>query len=258
MLRFSSAAVAALLSFAFALPSHSFARDRDKNFGRGRGGPWRGNEHSQRPNNLQIGQPSSGGNGCPAGTMSVVWAPDNLSFSILFDQFVASAEPGARRDVMSCDALIPVTLPDNMQMEITRVDYRGFIMLPDARAKAKLHALFNFRGRGGDGDRMNLRFDFAGPVTDNYTISSDVLNGGGDAPNPEVSPCGGTTQLRIFNQLVVQAPGRESQAQATIDSIDGQANAVYYVNWRACTGRNNDNDRDRRDRDNRGPGGRRG
>ena len=170
--------VFALLIFCLStLSTELFARDRDKNFNKGRGGPWRGNERSERPGRVPVGRPTWGGNGCPAGTMNVVFAPDNLSFSILFDQFIASAEGGKadRRDVMTCDALIPIELPANMQMEITRVDYRGFIALPQ-QARARLHALFNFRGRGGDGDRLNMRFDFSGPVMDNYEISTDLPN----------------------------------------------------------------------------------
>lgn len=236
-----SLSVAAFFILFLLLPTDTFARDRDKNFGKGRGGPWRGNERSERPGRVPVGRPQWGGNGCPAGTMNVVFAPDNLSFTILFDQFVATAQTGGgqRRDVMTCDALIPIEIPANMQMEITRVDYRGFIALPDAQSRARLDALFNFRGPGGDRDRMKLRFDFAGPVQDNYVISTDLLNGGGNNPNPEVSPCGGQTTLRVWNQLVVQSRTPNAQAQATIDSIDGQANAVYYVNWRACSGGNN-------------------
>lgn len=224
------------LLISLLMPSPSFARDRDKNFNKGNGRPWRGNEHSERPGRVPVGRTTSGGNGCPAGTMSAVFAPDNLSFTILFDQFVATTQGtgGEKRDVVACDALIPIELPPNMQMEITRVDYRGFVLLPDQRSKARLHTLLNFRGPGGDRDRINLRFNFDGPVQDNYVITTDLLNGGGQAPNPEVSPCGGTTQLRVFNQLVIQSPTPNSQAQATIDSIDGQANAVYHVNWRRC------------------------
>jgi len=226
----------ALLALALSLPSYSFARDREKQFQKGRGGPWRGNEHSQRPGRVGVGRPNAGGNGCPAGSMQVVFAPDNLSFSILFDQFVAEAAggPGQRRDVIACDALIPIELPDNMQMEITRVDYRGFISLPNPQSKAKLHTILNFRGRGGDGDRVNLRFNFDGPVQDNYLITTDLLNQGNGSANPEISPCGGTTNLRVYNQLVINSRRPGEQAMATIDSIDGSANAIYHVNWRQC------------------------
>ncbi len=231
------------------------AKERDKNFKKGRGGHQRGNERSERPGRVPVGQPTHGGNGCPAGTMRVAFSPDNLSFSILFDQFVAEAAggKGQKRDVLACDSLIPIEIPPNMQMEITRVDYRGFVALPQD-ARARLHTVFNFRGRGGDGDRMNMRFDFQGPVTDIYEISTDLLN---DAKGgTEVSPCGGNTVLRVYNQLQVISKKAGEPAQATIDSIDGTSNAVYHVNWRACTGRNGDNGRDGRDngRGGRGPG----
>lgn len=225
-----------LLGFTLALSAtaEAFQRDRDGSFRRGRGGPNRGNERSERPNRVPIGRPAWGGNGCPAGTMQVQFAPDNLSFTILFDQFVAELDGGrgrgSRRDLMTCDAQIPIEIPANMQMEITRVDYRGFVNLP-AGAQAQLYALYNFRGRGGDGDRVNLRFNFQGPLTETYTLSTDLLNTRGGT---EISPCGGSTVLRVFNQMQVLSRAPGTQAQATIDSIDGQANAIYYVNWKAC------------------------
>src|SRR5262245_9122430 len=111
------------LALSLLSPSHSFARDRDKNFNKGHGGPWKGNERSERPGHVGVGQAASNGNGCPSGTMRVVFAPDNLSFTILFDQFIAETQGhgGQKRDVMACDALIPIELPAGTQMEITRV-----------------------------------------------------------------------------------------------------------------------------------------
>jgi hypothetical protein len=218
----------------FSAMDFTWAGDRDSHFRRGRGGLHRGNERSERPARVPVGNPRGAGNGCPDGTMQVSFAPDNLSFSILFDQFIAESSGlrGARRDVMSCDALIPIEIPANMQMEITRVDYRGFVNLP-AQSQARLHAIFNFRGRGGDGDRLNMKFDFQGPLTETYTISTDLIARGGTGT--EVSPCGGSTVLRIFNQLQLVSRQQGQQAQATIDSIDGAANALYHVNWKRCT-----------------------
>lgn len=213
-----------------SLSISTFAADRERGFKRGRFHQ-RGNEHSERVNSLAVGNANYGGNGCPQGTMRAVFAPDNLSFTLIFDQFIADVTENkrGRRDVMTCDTLIPMQIPAGMQMEITRVDYRGFVSLPD-RARARLHSVFNFRGRGGDRDRLNLRFDFQGPVMDNYEISSDVMNGG---TNTEISPCGGSSQLRIMNQLHVVSPSKQP-ASATVDSIDGAAHATYYVNWRRC------------------------
>jgi hypothetical protein len=182
-----------------------------------------------------VGTPSYGGNGCPQGTMKAVFAADSLSFSLLFDQFVAEATEGslARKDEMSCDAIIPLQIPEGMQMQITRVDLRGFVGLPN-KAKATLHSMFNFKGRGGDGDRMNLRFNFEGPKTEDYFLSSDAMGN----EDSEVSPCGGSFNLRIMNQLKVRTAKKGEPASITLDSVDGSTEAVYFVNWQSCAASN--------------------
>lgn len=223
--------------------------DRNQDFRRGPGG-FRGNERSERPRNFVPGRLQHGGNGCPDGTMRVVWAPDNLSFTVLFDQFVADSTTGVRgrRDKMSCEATIPVEIPEGQQMEITRVDYRGFVSIP-AGGRGTLHSMFNFvedesripgrpgfgrgRGRWKDRDRVNVRYNFAGPIAENYEISSGDMNGGRGMRQSETSPCGGEAQLKMKNDVVVMAP-QGQQASLTVDSIDGSANAVYFVNWKSC------------------------
>lgn len=207
------------------------AREFERPLRRGQGSHRRGNENSQTITQVQIGTASYAGTGCPAGSMRVIFAPDFLSFTILFDQFIAEVKEGVRgkRDNMSCDSLIPIRVPEGMQMEITRVDFRGFALLPD-RSRALLHSIFNFRGQGGDGDRLNLRYQFQGPLTEDFTLSSDANAGG----NSEISPCGGRFQLRILNQLQVISQARGSAASLALDTIDGSSQAIYYVNWRSC------------------------
>jgi hypothetical protein len=247
-------------ALCFASMGDTPTRDVDRGFYRGGGngfGP-RGNEQSDRPGRVDHGTITYGGNGCPNGTMQAIFAPDNLSFTILFDQFVAdtTTAAGGRTDVMSCDAILPISIPAGQQMEITRVDYRGFANIP-AGGKGMLLSTFNFAGRNGFGfgngngggrngnaggglgngrDRINLHFNFNGPVADNYELSSGSMNNGRGMPQTEVSPCGGNVSLVIHNAVQVSAPNGQ-QAQLTVDSLDGSSNAVYYVNWRAC--RNN-------------------
>jgi hypothetical protein len=233
----------AIIFLASLLPAISFAdgQNVDRDFRHGHGNGFKGNERSDRPGDFRHGPLSFGGNGCPAGTMRVVFAPDNLTFTILFDKFTAdtTSSDGGQRGAMSCDAILPVTLPANQQMEITRVDYRGFVNVPQG-ARGALAAMFNFQGqdnhgRGGNGnhDRINLRYIFTGPISENYEISTGDMTGGRGTPLSEASPCGGDAQLRVRNVVRVISP-HEQQAQLTIDSIDGSANAIYYVNWKAC------------------------
>jgi hypothetical protein len=232
-----------------AFADNSPAADRDFGFRRGRDG-FRGNERSERPGRFMPGQLRHGGSGCPEGTMRVVFAPDNLSFTVLFDRFVADTATGARerRDRMSCEATLPIQIPEGQQMEITRVDYRGFVSIPQG-GRGSLHSVFNFvededripgrpgfgrgRGRWRDRDRINVRYNFFGPISENYEISTGTMNEGRGLLQSEVSPCGGEAQLRLRNDVVVISP-QGQQAQLTVDSIDGSANAVYFVNWRSC------------------------
>lgn len=247
-MRTFSKALCGFLLFASGLSiaqADPLARDIDRGLRRGHNGA-RGNERSERPGRFQPGRIRHGGNGCPEGTMQVVFSPDGLSFTILFDQFVADSTTSAngRRDVMTCDTVLPITLPENQQMEITRVDYRGFSSLP-AGAVGRLNAMFNFVARGPQNrDRIRLRYEFQGPTSDVYEISSGDMTGGRNSADSEVSPCGGDVQLKIHHDLMVRAP-QGQQAQLTLDSVDGRSNAVYYVNWRSCQPR---------DRGGNGPG----
>lgn len=201
----------------------------------------RGNERSERVTSLQVGTPVYGGNGCPQGSMAAVFAPDNLSFSLLFDGFIAelSKDENKRRDIMNCSVVIPMQIPEGMQLSITRVDYRGFMNLPEG-VRGVLRSSYNFNRRDAGGDRgdganVNLNYRFEGPKAEDYFISSDVL-GDGNEGIAESSPCGGRVRLRINNAVRIVGP-RGSEAQITLDSIDGSGseNAVYFINWQKCT-----------------------
>jgi hypothetical protein len=214
----------------------------------------RGNERSERVTSLQVGAPVYAGNGCTQGTMAAVFAPDNLSFSILFDGFIAelSKDVNKKKDVMNCGVVIPMQIPEGMQLSITRVDYRGFMNLPEGvRGVFRSSYSFNKRERNvekGDGANVNLNYQFVGPKTEDYFISSDVL-GDGTSGIAETSPCGGNVRLRINSAVKIAGP-KGAEGQITLDSMDGSGseNAVYYVNWQKCT------DPDRRPGDGHGNG----
>lgn len=213
----------------------SVAEERE--FRPGRGGSKRGNENSQRVRNVRVDRPQHAGNGCPEGTMRVVFAPDNLSFTVIYDQFIAElkGEGGAPRDRMQCQMVLPVEIPEGQQMEITRVDYRGFAGLPEG-TQAALHSIVGFQSRGNINSGKTLRYTFTGPLMDTYEISTGAMNedkrGRGKR---DVSPCGGVAQLRIANQLTVRSRGQQREGMITLDSIDGSQNMIYHINWTSCS-----------------------
>jgi hypothetical protein len=227
-------ALFALLAFTISLNA-SAAKDKQVRAHRGPGRV-HGNERSERPGRIQIGDPDHHGNGCPAGTLSMALAPDNLSFSILYDQYIAQSDIRRKRLIvlMECVTVIPIKIPDGMRMEITQVTFRGFAGLPD-KAGASIRSIYNFRGPGGDKDRMNLVYGFKGPLLEEYEVSSDDPDLNKVPDQSEVSPCGGDVRLRISTSVALLSSNKQEDASFTIDSVDGAAaQATYYVNWRKC------------------------
>ena len=80
-------------------------------------------------NDISLGHPAYGGNGCPNGTASVTLSPDAKSLSIIFDQFLTEAGPSSGRtlDRKSCNIAVPVHVPNGFSISVLAVDYRGFV-----------------------------------------------------------------------------------------------------------------------------------
>jgi hypothetical protein len=177
------------------------------------------------PNDIQLGQPAYGGNGCPAGSASAVLSPDNKSLSILFDQFIVEAGGGlgstARK---TCNIAIPVHVPQGYSLSIIAVDYRGYVSLP-AQASARMTAEYFLAGSIGP------RFDktFIGRTDTDYTFTNDI------GVQAQVwSPCGADTTLRVNAAMLVRTNRFQDQAMATVDSADFKAGVLYKLQWRTC------------------------
>ncbi len=174
---------------------------------------------------IALGVPGYGGNGCPAGSASVTLSPDAKSLSIIFDQFIAEAGPnvGKRLDRKACNIAIPVHVPSGYSISIIAVDYRGFVSLP-RNATAKLSAEYFFAGMQGP------RFvkDFRGVQNTDYTFNNTL----GVAANVW-SPCGADVNLRVNANMMLTNSGFED-AMATVDSTDINAGIIYQLQFRRC------------------------
>ena len=206
-----------------------------------------GNERSERVSNIQVSDPVYAGNACPNGSLHISWAPDFLSFSVIYDRFVAQianahldANGNRIFDRVICNAAVQIQIPDGMQMSITRVDYRGFTDLPQG-ATALLNAQVAFT-QGfrpiPNAQTLDLRYYFQGPKSEDYFLSSGIVPGLPVAQTAYSSSCGGPNRLNINNNLRVMTNGPGVLAQATLDSVDGTGNAVFFVNWQRCAAAN--------------------
>lgn len=174
---------------------------------------------------ISLGVPGYGGNGCPAGTASVTLSPDAKQLSIIFDQFIAEAGPsvGKTLDRKSCNIAIPVHIPSGFSVSVISVDYRGYAALPRG-ATGQIRAEYFFAGMRGPIFTKNL----AGLYNTDYIFSNTL----GVAANVW-SPCGVDTNLRVNASTNVMNRTYED-ALVTVDSADVSAGIVYQLQWRRC------------------------
>lgn len=175
---------------------------------------------------IQLGQPAYGGNGCPNGTASVALSPDSKSLSIIFDQFLTEAGPGSGKtiDRKSCNIAVPVHVPQGLSISVLAVDYRGFVSLPSL-AQATLTAEYFFAGM------MGPRFSrqFAGRTEQDYLFNNTL-----GVQAMVWSPCGADVNLRVNASMMVRNSNRVTDAIATVDSADISAGIVYQLQWKRC------------------------
>lgn len=177
-------------------------------------------------NDIQLGTPAYGGNGCPAGTASVTLSQDAKSLSIIFDEFIVEAGRTNRSLARkSCNVAIPVHIPQGFSVSIVDVDYRGYVSLP-AGAQARLTAEYFLAGSVGP------RYDklFIGKTDTDYNFSNVV-----GAQAIVWSPCGADTILRVNAAMLVKTNRFNDEATATVDTADFKAGLLYKFQWKRCS-----------------------
>lgn len=175
---------------------------------------------------IQLGYPAYGGNGCPNGTASVALSPDNKSLSIIFDQFLTEAGPGVGKtiDRKSCNIAVPVHVPNGMSVSIIAVDYRGFVSLP-SQSQATLSAEYFFAGMVGP----RFTRQFAGRTEQDYLFNNTL-----GVQALVWSACGADVNLRVNASMMVRNTNRQTDAIATVDSADISAGIIYQLQFRRC------------------------
>jgi len=171
---------------------------------------------------IQLGLPGYGGNGCPSGSASVTLSPDQKSLSIIFDQFIVETDDYKRLDRKSCNIAIPVKVPQGYSISIIEADYRGFVSLPRG-AQARLTAEYFFAGKRGP----QFAKSWVGAQDTDYNFGNNI---GLEAL--VWSPCGADVTLRVNSAMMVRST--RGNALATVDSADFNAGIIYKLQWKRC------------------------
>ncbi len=176
---------------------------------------------------FQLGQPSYGGNGCPAGTASVVVSEDRQTMSVLFDRFLAEAgnTTGRRIDRASCNLRIPMRLEAGYSVALIKVDYRGFNAVP-VGGSTTFNAEYFYAGSRGPKHTRKFR----GPIADEFTIGNQVVS-------QVWSPCGKDVIFGINASATAMANSSMQQTMMIVDTADlaaQDAGLRYSFSFRRC------------------------
>ena len=176
---------------------------------------------------IKLGQPSYGGNGCPAGSASVSITEDGKTMSVLFDQFSAEAgnTTGRRIDRKSCNLRVPIKVPQGYSVALIGIDYRGFNAIPGSGAYTEFNAEYFYAGSRGP--RFTRRFQ--GPQSNEYLINNKLI-----ATNLVWSQCGAEVIFGINAAATAMANTQMQQTMMIVDSADITAGLLYQFSWRRC------------------------
>lgn len=220
----------------------ALAQDRD-DFVENPRGPI-GNEDSVVDSRITIGQVQYGGSGCPAGSVSSALSDDKRTLSILFSEYAVAAGGSVQQDQADCVLKIPFQVPTGIEARLVRLDYRGFVSLPE-KAVGALRILYSINDQMLRRSGPRRRRAFVGPIEKDFMIVSAVGN------DNHRSTCGRSFELGAHTNLIVASNQKKQDSMIAMDSIDTAERRVSFrMRWRPCgeDGRGNSGRRHREGR----------
>ncbi|KAI8893229.1 hypothetical protein BC833DRAFT_609098 [Globomyces pollinis-pini] len=178
------------------------------------------------PNQVYIKEITYGGTGCPANTVAIAMSEDRTTFTLIFDQFVASSGPGTTVTDFrkNCQVNVDLRYPSGFSYSIAQVDYRGYVNVP-AGLTATQKSNYYFSGQQ---NQISAQSVFTGPYTKDYLVSDKI-----EIAKYVWSPCGSVARGNVNAQ--VRLEGNTSLAgQITVDSIDGKVKQTFGIIWKTC------------------------
>jgi len=179
------------------------------------------------PSQVYVQSITYGGSGCPQGTVATSFSDDRTTFTMIFDQFIASVGPGVPQTEArkNCQINVNLHIPQGWSFSIASADYRGYVQLPKG-VTATQKSIYYFQGEVA---QVSADCNFVGPVAKDYLVHDEIpLNSVVWSDCKAVRPVNANTQVRINS-----AP-QGAQAQITTDSIDGKIRHILGLEWKRC------------------------
>jgi len=179
------------------------------------------------PSKVTINSISYGGTGCPQGSVGSFISDDRLTFTLIFDSFVASIGPGVpiTSSRINCQLNINLQYPSGFQYSVLGTDFRGYAGL-DSGVTGVQSANYYFSGSSAQASTSTT---FKGPLSGDYLVSDKI-----PFTSTIWSPCGAALPLNVNSQVRLTTTNTKASGLLTEDSIDGKVTFVVGVQWQAC------------------------
>lgn len=182
--------------------------------------------HPLFADDISLGNPDFGGNGCPKGSVSAILSPDGSELSILFDAYTVEASGSKKVDQKHCNLNIPLHIPSGISVAITKMDYRGFSSVPEgANAELEVDSFFTGIAAHGPKHKAKLKAKTHG----NFFLSNQLAT-----PAVIWTPCGKDLNLKILSSLKATTNSSGEQTLAALDTLDLAAGLDYSFQMRSC------------------------
>ncbi|KAF3937973.1 hypothetical protein ABW19_dt0204534 [Dactylella cylindrospora] len=178
------------------------------------------------PSTVWIQSIATGGTGCPTGSVSQQISDDRSTFTLIFDQYVASVGPGVpvTESRKNCQLNVHLRYPGGWQYSIFSATYRGYASLQSGQFGTQKSTYYF----SGDSHQTSTQTDFRGPYSADYTFTDNV-----DQVSTVWSPCGKEGMLNINSQVRLTGATNKN-GMLTTDSVDGKFTQIVGLTWRRC------------------------
>ena len=187
------------------------------------------------------------GSGCPDGSVNIISSTDEKTVTVLFSSYYVETTDSKTFDRKSCNIAVPFNIPENKQVALYQLDYRGmFIGNVYFCSLLKRHCFlqigYTWVPEGDDSEtNLGVEYFFAGTkgpiVTRTYTEEEDIFIS--DKVPLVWSPCGGSEIFRINTSIKAKKGAKDDEDTfITIDSVDGTEDntiaLIYYFSEKEC------------------------
>ena len=204
------------------------------------------------------------GSGCPSSSYSAAISKDALSFTLIFDKFLAFSGAGSTSQDFrkQCKILLDLEYPASSSFSVVGVTYRGYVSVNEGvvgmiQSNLTMNdglKVEKGRGRKLQDNTVSSGASFKGPLSEDFLQTDnspsnnlvwtdckkrvprssygyqDAHDASSETPVLSRSPVVIDAEIQLLGNATQLALGN----QIAVDSLDGKLNHTFTLKWRDC------------------------